>query len=270
MAPDPNQDQIAAYAAAQGQSQAALTLLATNQARNAAQSFTAWYDSGQIGAWAQQLAQFIEAVQGQSASTTDAYLSEVASLIKGSNVSPAGAVKVSGLRKGVSHTEVYGRSADQYRYARSIGKSEDEAQQTAVQTAIDNASTDVQLAQRAQAQRFMVVKKVDGYRRIIHPEESAGGSCGLCVAASSNFYHRGDLLPIHRNCKCTISPIINGIDPGHVLNQSDLKALYQQAGGSTRAKDLAKVRYVVHDNGELGPVLGQHPGETVPDLPAVA
>lgn len=249
-----DQAELAAYVDAQGNSQAALSQMAVNFAGQSARAFNGWYDSAQIGAWASQLAAQMEAIQGQTASSTDAYLAAVSSLIRGKNVSPSGTISVTGLRKGVSHVEVYGRSADAYRYQRSIGKSKEEAQQAAVQRAETTAETDVQLAQRAQSKQFMVVKKVTGYRRIIHPELSAGGTCGLCIAASTRFYHRGDLLPLHNRCKCTTMPIINSIDPGKLLNKDDLDSLYKQAGGTSAAK-LKKVTYKVHDNEELGPVL---------------
>lgn len=252
-----NQQQIGALVTIQGQNQATLATIATEIASAAAESFDGWYDSAQIGAWASQLAAQIEAIQSQSASTTDAYLAAVLADIADRSVSPSGTISVSGLRKGVSHTEVYGRSADVYRYQRSLGKSEDEAQTAAVQRAEVMAQTDVQLAQRAQSHKFMVVKKVTGYRRVIHPELSTSGTCGLCIAASSNFYHRGDLMPLHDRCKCTTVPIVNSIDPGHVLNRDDLDTLYQQAGGTSAAK-LKSTRFTVHHNGELGPVLGVH------------
>lgn len=250
-----DQQQLATLVAVQGQNQEALSTIATTAAAAAAQSFTAWYDSAAIGTYAAALAAQIEAIQSQAASGTDAYLAEALADMKGKRVAPSGTINVSGLRKGVSHTEVYGRSADVFRYQRSLGKTEDEAQTAAVQRATVMADTDVALAARAQSHKFMVVKNVPGWRRIIHPELSAGGTCGLCIAASARVYHRDDLMPLHGNCKCTSLPIINSIDPGHTLNREDLDALYQQVGGTSAAK-LKRVRYQLNTNGELGPVLG--------------
>lgn len=249
-----DQQQLATLVAVQGQNQATLAALATTTAGQSAQSFTDWYDTAAIGTYAATLAAQIEAVQSQAASTTDAYLAEVLANMKGRRVSPAGTINVTGLRKGVSHTEVYGRAADVFRYQRSLGKTEAEAQTAAVQRSEVMADTDVQLAARAQSHKFMVVKNVSGFRRIIHPELSKGGTCGLCIAASSHFYHRADLMPLHARCACTTMPILNGIDPGHILNKDDLSALYEQAG-STAADKLKRVKYTLHDNGELGPVI---------------
>lgn len=252
--PPESQAQITALIEAQGQSQQALTRMATVLATQAAKNFDGWYDSNQIAKWASELAASIEGIQARSASTTDAYLTQLLAMMKGSPVSPSGAVDVSGLRKGVTHTEVYGRVADQYRYQRSLGKSEGESLDSAVARAEELAETDVQLAQRGQAQKFMKAKRVSGWRRIIHPELSLGGTCGLCAAASSRFYHREDLMPLHNRCHCSVAPIVNSIDPGQILNKADLNKLYEQAGGTNRSK-LKKVKYVVHQNEELGPVL---------------
>lgn len=252
------QAQIAALVTVQGNSQAALTGFAVSAAGASAKAFTDWYSSAAIGQYASQLAALVESIQSQSASGTDAYLAEVLSAMKGSHVSPAGTIDVTGLRKGVSHTEVYGRSADVYRYQRSLGKTEDQAQEMAVQRAEVMAETDVQLAQQSQSQKFMMVKKVSGYRRVIHPELSTGGTCGLCIAAATRFYSRGDLMPLHARCKCTVAPIINSIDPGNSINKADLKDLYAQAGNSTARDKLKAVRYTVHSDGEIGPVLAPH------------
>jgi hypothetical protein len=266
-----DQTQAAQLATAQGMSQEALTNMAVGYAGMAARGFDGWYDHSQIAIWATELSQMIEAIQGQAASSTDAYLTALLSEMKGHSVNPFGPVNVAGLRVGANHVEVYGRAADTYRYQVSLGKDPEQAQEMAVQRAQVMAQTDVQLAQRAQSQKFMVVNKVTGYRRIIHPELSKGGTCGLCIAASSRFYHRGDLMPIHNRCCCTTSPIVNSVDPGTVLNKDDLTALYKQAG-STLGSQLKKVRYTIHDNGEIGPVLAPHgvPYRGPSDLPAAA
>lgn len=250
-----NQQQLALLVAAQGDNQAALSQYAATTAGTAAKSFDAWYDHAAIATYATALAAHIEAVQSQAASSTDAYLAEALADIKGVRVAPAGTISVTDLRKGVSHAAVYGRSADVYRYQRSLGKTDDEAQDAAVQRAQVMAQTDVQLAARAQSHKFMVVKHVSGFRRVVHPEVSRGGSCGLCIGASTRIYHRADLMPLHARCACTTMPILNDIDPGGAINTSDLNTLYEQAG-STGADKLKRVRYDVHHDGEIGPVLG--------------
>lgn len=251
-----NQQTIATLVTVQGDNQAQLNQLAATTAAKAAESFDSWYDHSLIAAYATELASQVRAIQSHTASSTDAYLSEVLADITGKRVGPSGTINVSrGLRNGVNPVEVYGRSADVYRYQRSLGKTEEEAQSAAVQRAQVMAQTDVQLAAQAQSHKFMVVKKVEGFRRVIHPEASKGGTCGLCIAASTRIYHRAELLPLHARCACTTLPVLNGVDPGNTLNKDDLSALYQQAG-STGAAKLKRVRYSLHTDGEIGPVLG--------------
>jgi hypothetical protein len=217
-------------------------------------SFNGWYDTAAITALCDRIVREVEARQRQTASATDAYLSRVLTILRGRPTPPAGSVKVTGLRVGVTHAGAYGRLADQFRYEISQGTPAPAALEHVVTRAETMAATDTDLAFRAQAQKVMIVRKVDGWRRIIHPEMSRGGTCGLCVAASDRTYKRGDLMALHDRCHCTVLPIVNGQDPGLDLNGQDLRVLYAKAG-STGAADLKKARYVIHMHGELGPVL---------------
>ncbi|OCB09237.1 hypothetical protein A5717_26030 [Mycolicibacterium porcinum] len=121
---------------------------------------------------------------------------------------------------------------------------------------------DVMLAQRfAEAEILTRAVNLDepepiiiGYRRVIHPELSKTGVCGLCIAAADQRYKIGTLLPIHARCNCTVAPISLDHDPADEVNQADLGALYGQAGGTSGAH-LKRVRYQENEHGELGPVL---------------
>jgi hypothetical protein len=240
--------------AAQGLSRENLSTMATGSAAQSVRSFDQWYDDSAVASWAGRLSALIQSILRQTAALTDSYLSQVASLTAGQSVPPVGTIDVSELRAGVTPAEAYLRPAEQFRYARSQGADEAKATQAALQRAEVLAETDVALAARAQSRRFMVVHRVDGFRRVIHPELSKSGTCGLCIAAADRIYHRAELMPLHDRCACTTTPIINGIDPGHSLNRSDLDALYKAAGSTGRA-DLSKVRITVHHHGELGPLL---------------
>lgn len=242
---------------AQAQVRAQLAASAATYARNAVASFEGWYDTAAITALTKRIVNYVEATQRQTAAVTDAYLARAATLLRGKSVNPVGSVNVATLRTGTTHAGAYGRLADQYRW--QISKHEAPAQvlEDVKQRAAVMAETDTDLAFRAQAKKFMVVHQVTGYRRIVQPELSRGGSCGLCIAASTRVYHRANLLPLHGRCKCTVLPIINSVDPGRVLNKNALGQLYK-AAGSTGARDLKKVRYTIHEHGELGPVLGMH------------
>ena len=96
--------------------------------------------------------------------------------------------------------------------------------------------------------------KIIGYRRVIHPEFSKTGTCGLCIVASSRFYTKAELMPLHDLGKCTISPMTATQDLGLKLNEDDLAKIYD-AAGSTYAEDLKKITVQINEHGELGPIL---------------
>lgn len=122
-------------------------------------------------------------------------------------------------------------------------------------------SDDLAATARDEARAVMrAAPTVIGYRRVLHPEFSQTGPCGLCIVAADRFYTTGELLPLHGNCKCTISPVTKTQDLGLRLNADDLARIYA-AAGSTYADDLKRITVQVRENGELGPILtrkGEH------------
>lgn len=269
---------LAPLVAAQAAARANLTAQAVAFATASARSFTGWYDPARITAWAEQLAKHLEALQRAQARTTDAYMARVLSQMLGTRIRPAGAVPVADLRTGVTHAGAYGRAANVYRWRQSqldafarriVTASPDELTALRppdlvrpVEAAIDRvaavADMDMQLADRAQAATVLQDNAerhdIRGYRRVIHPELSKGGTCGLCIAASDRVYHLDTLRPLHARCECTTLPIVGVQDPGSGLNNLDLGTLYEHAG-STSGKALKQTRYRVDEHGELGPVL---------------
>lgn len=277
--------QLATLVKAQAAARRTLTKQAVAMATQAAQGFRHWYETDAITEWATKLASRIEALQRSQAQTTDAYLARATSQIVGGRIQPVGRIDVAGLRAGVTHAGAYGRAADVYRYRQSQvdaftrklaaaditnGKPilsgvelvlPDLSDPTTA--AIDRvgavADLDIQLADRAQADRFVADQPtkvgVTGQRRVIHPELSRGGTCGLCIAVSDRIYHVGKLRPIHGHCECTTLPIVGDKDPGSGLNSLDLKKLYRDAGNTTSADALKRTRYKIDEHGELGPVL---------------
>lgn len=147
----------------------------------------------------------------------------------------------------------------------------------------DNADTDGQIGvTRAALERFSG-SGVTKFRRVIHPELSKTGTCGLCVVASDRLYNVGDLLPLHSNCKCGVVPVTERSDPGSGLSQSDLDKVYKKAWDAlsdkrrqklidlgqsytTYGKDLMKVSVRYKTDSEIGPVLERDEGtlNTVP------
>jgi len=131
----------------------------------------------------------------------------------------------------------------------------DEMMQTFEERLTSLVEDDVAATARDEAQKVLRASaKVIGYRRVIHPEFSKTGTCGLCVVASSKFYTVGELMPLHDKCKCTISPITANQDLGLRLNRADLDRIYE-AAGSNYAEDLKRIKVQVREHGELGPIL---------------
>lgn len=116
------------------------------------------------------------------------------------------------------------------------------------------ADDDLSMARRAGVQAGLRSVKATKYRRVIHPELTTSGTCGLCVAASTRVYSVDELMPIHDRCVCEQVEVRAGADYGQQFNEADLKELYD-AAGTTKAADLSRVRYEVTDSGELGPII---------------
>ncbi|MGI9091551.1 MAG: hypothetical protein ACR2GG_10665 [Gemmatimonadaceae bacterium] len=216
--------------------------------------FTGWYDDQAVAALAARIAGLVAPVQRATAALTDAYLARTATTIRGRSVRPAGPIPVAGLRAGVSLADAYSRLAGQYRYEVSQGTSPADALEHVTVRAEVMAGTDTALAMRGQSRKFMVERRVTGWRRVIHPELSKGGTCGLCIVASHRLYKADDLMPLHARCSCVPTPVYGDDDPGSAINAADLKAIYA-AAGSTDAADLKRTRYTVHQHSELGPQL---------------
>lgn len=164
---------------------------------------------------------------------------------------------------------VFNRVVVTYRYQRAEGDDHATASSAAEERIASIVDGNVTLAQRLGEQQTLaqvhaIDERVIGWRRVIHPELSKGGVCGLCVAASDRVYSMKTLKPIHARCKCSISPVTKSNDPGVRLNREDLDRLYDDAGDSTYGRQLKRTRYVIEHHHELGPVLVRVKGEKVP------
>lgn len=164
--------------------------------------------------------------------------------------------------RGVPTEEVYERPATRVRYYDSLDRA-DEALDLGLLRLDQLVDADLQKAAVfAETEALSPVSSVVGWRRVLRPEMPnprtgiAGPVCGLCVAASDRLYDRGNLRPIHGNCRCTVAPVLdNGEDPGQELNRDDLAELYAAAGGTTDQRALKRVRFQITQHSELGPVL---------------
>lgn len=185
------------------------------------------------------------------------------------------AMTVAELR-GVPVGEVYRRPAVTTWTALSDGASLDDAVGQGLTRALGIASTDLQMAKVRTAQQVVGSnERIVGYTRVLEGTKT----CGLCAVASTQRYHRAELMPIHGGCDCSVAPIFGDEDPGQVINQDRLDAAHEailerfgsfDAGardvpGVTRLGTGDPLQYrdvlIVHEHGEIGPVLavrGQH------------
>lgn len=191
----------------------------------------------------------------QMSALTDAYLARVLSEHMGTLVPALGPIDTDALR-GVALDEVYTRPFVSARMAIGDGKTMAEAMQAATARATDLVATDMQLAKTHTARATMQAHDfVRGFERRLRGSHS----CALCYVASTQRYHRGDLLPIHPGCDCDVAPIV---DTGQqVIYPERLQAAHDEVGsrlGKTdpgaRAPDYRK-QLIVHEHGEIGPVL---------------
>lgn len=160
--------------------------------------------------------------------------------------------------RGVAADVVYRRPAVELYTLLGQGLAFPEAVKRGGQRLNEIAATDLQLAKTHSARRWMTGNdRVVGYRRVL----TGPTSCGLCVVASTQRYHRDALLPIHSNCDCGIAPIFGDKDPGQVIDPDRLEAAHAAIAErfgttdrSARASDF-RSQLVVHEHGEIGPVL---------------
>jgi hypothetical protein len=246
--------EVAALVAAQAASRQRVVQATTNGVRAEVARFAAWYSDPDVARLVVRLVRLTRSGAKQTATVTDAYLARALALISGRRVRPVGAANLDNLRQKVAPAEVYERLAVQYRFLVAQEVPPAEALHRVTERAAVMAEMDTQLAYRAQSRKFMEDNEVEGWRRVVRPELSRSGSCGLCVVAADRIYSRQELLAVHERCKCEVLPILDGVDPGKTLNDEDLKALYDAAGGNT-GKALKRVRVGVEEHGELGPVL---------------
>lgn len=245
--------------------QTGLATVAGRRAEALLSDFTGWYSGAAAAGLAARLGTLAERTAASSAMLTDVADGLMIREITGRTAARGPRTFDDLARLGVTGFEVYDRIPAHYRYAMSQGLTDQMALRSTVDRVKRMMELDVSLAAREQHRSTFSANSdvVEGFRRVIRPELSKTGTCGLCVAASDVVYSVGDLLPIHPGCNCAVMPIIDGFDPGDYVNTMDLRRVYETAteggevsdsGVPTRSQ-LSSVRVTIDRHGEYGPML---------------
>jgi hypothetical protein len=168
------------------------------------------------------------------------------------------------LRNGVAPSEVYSRPFKEVWTALSKGQTFDDAVQFGAQRLRQLVETDLQLSHTHTSRTLLSGRNdVVGFRRV----PTGTYTCALCLVASTQRYHKFDLMPIHPGCDCRVAPIIGDqnapqvVDPGFL--EEIHKAVERQFGVSARDARTIDYRKIMttYEHGEFGPtlaVVGQH------------
>lgn len=201
----------------------------------------------------------VTAGQLRIADLTRAYLAQCAREL-GWNVvlPPIDQDEIRGAR-GVDPRIVYRRPAVDVYTALAAGKPLPQAAAEGRLRLTQLIGGDMQLAKTHASRQSMRGYPEEGqfYRRVLTGREN----CALCVVASTQRYHRGDLLPIHPGCDCGVQPLPPGLAVNQVIDEDLLEQVHQVAadrlgvsdrGG--RTPDYRKL-LTVREHGEYGPTL---------------
>lgn len=219
------------------------------------------YSDAGLAVWLSQIVPLMSASQQTISTLTDIYIAAVLSDMSGHTVNPVGipAEMASGaaLRNGVTPEIEYERPFKEIWYQLSQDKDFAEAVGIGEQRAMTMISTDLQLA-RTHSARYALEQSgpgvgVVGYRRVL----TSGSACALCQIAATQRYHITDLMPIHPNCTCGVTPIEGTKKIGQKIDamyvSPDAEASDTSGSFSPFYGDHPGLS--VHHNGEIGPVL---------------
>lgn len=212
-----------------------------------------------------QVVPIVLASRRQVSALTDAYLAQVLSQSLGTHVPTLGPIDTNALR-GVPATEVYQRPFQTVWTKLASGMPFDAAVSAGTSRLSDILLTDLQMAKTYTSQNVLsnAPDGIIGYERV-----PSGNSCALCLIASTQRYHRSDLMPIHPGCNCGVEPLAAGTrlypaldgsvrvtDPTRLENIHQVVENYSGfSSRDARSPDYRQL-IVTHDHGEIGPVLG--------------
>lgn len=235
------------------------------------------YREPQMRDFAKEVLPVVLGAQRHMATMTASYLAVQRQVAIGSAGVPVAVdiAKVTGssVRNGASMDDVYGRPFHlvwrQLDELPRIEGSIDKAIKAGEDRAVTTALTDLQLAKTYASQKAVSTgTQVTGYRRVLEGAKS----CGLCIVASTQRYHKKQLLPIHPGCDCSVVEIYPGQDPEQLIDPRTLADVHDRiaerfGADSSAARTIPGARnakgqliqyrdvLITHDHGELGPVL---------------
>lgn len=183
---------------------------------------TSWRDAD-ADAFVRTVVPIVKAGQQQVSMLTDAYLGQMYEHMTGEPAphaaNPLSDVTGAALRDGAQPEDIYQRPFQTVWWKLSQGESLSDAVKAGADRLDVTGQTDMQLAATHTARAVMRRQPhVVGYRRVLTNPEA----CGLCILASTQRYHRADLMPIHPRCDCAVAPIIGDNDPGRTINSAML------------------------------------------------
>jgi len=221
---------------------------------------------------ARLVARLIPAVQAgqiQLANLTNAYIAGLAAA-EGVQIASARVDRdaILGYR-GVPAAEVYRRPVTTVYTKLAAGQPFEVAKKAGLARLGSILSSDLQQSRTRQARAALSRSGYSGFRRVLTGKED----CALCVIASTQRYHRGDLMPIHPGCDCGVEPFTQPRND-QVIDQALLDQTHavidQKLGGTDyQARDLGLGKtsskgqplsdftdlIVTREHGELGPTL---------------
>lgn len=198
-------------------------------------SDVAGVSDAELAAFLDQVAPIVRGARLASVEMTSGYVRQTLQLTDGISPDVADFIAedvANGIRNGAALEEVYARPIITARTALSKGQSYADAMRQGKDRLDTTVATDVQLGMRDAVYEYgRRVPQIRAWRRVLAP----GKVCGLCVAASTQIYRTGDLMPIHNNCDCGVIPETDSYIPRDV-NQKRLADLKTYAGTDTYRK----------------------------------
>ncbi len=184
-----------------------ITETATGATQSAWLAFVGWYATAAVTQRAAAAAASSLSAQAMAAAALVQYVAQVTATLTGQRRVPAVAVEAPAVRNGAILTVVHAaRPARVYRETFALTGDVDLATRRAADRAVELTETDIMLAARQAELAAMERLQVKRYRRVLRPELSESGPCGLCVVAADRIYTIGELMPLHGRCKCESCP----------------------------------------------------------------